>query len=292
VSPGSAGDRLYAYCRDVARSTGLGEYLRARRALVRPEDVGLPAAGRRRVPGLRREELATLAGISSDYYLRLEQGRDLHPSLQVIDAVARALQLDEDATAHLRGLVQPEAVSGRGQAEQAPASIVQLIASWRETPAFVHDRHLDILTANALASALSPVFSPGVNLVRATFLDPEVRRLVGDWDNAHIAVARLRALAGPDIDDPRLVELVGELSVRSDRFRRLWARHDIRAAAVPVRTFNHPLVGSIELRAEWLAITGADGQLLVVYHAVPGSRSEQALIRLAGMTAGEPGRPA
>lgn len=277
----------------MARSTGLGEYLRARRALVRPQDVGLPAAGRRRVPGLRREELATLAGISSDYYLRLEQGRDQHPSLQVIDAVARALQLDEDATAHLRGLAQPEAVSRRGKAEQAPASIVQLIASWRETPAFVHDRHLDILAANALASALSPVFSPGVNLVLATFLDPEVRRLVGDWDTvAHVAVARLRGLAGPDVDDPRLVELVGELSVRSDRFRRLWARHDIEAAAVPVRTFHHPLVGSLELRTEWLAITGADGQLLVVYHAVPGSRSEQALIRLAGMTAGEQGRPA
>ena len=277
----------------MARGTGLGEYLRARRALVRPQDVGLPAAGRRRVPGLRREELATLAGISSDYYLRLEQGRDQHPSPQVINAVARALQLDEDATAHLRGLAQPEAVSRRGQVEQAPASIVQLIASWRETPAFVHDRHVDVLAANALASALSPVFSPGVNLVLATFLDPEVRRLVGDWDNvAQSAVARLRALAGPDIDDPRLVELVGELSVRSDWFRRLWARHDIRAAASPVRTFNHPLVGSIELRAEWLAITGADGQLLIVFHAVPGSRSEQALIRLAGMTAGEQGRPA
>jgi transcriptional regulator with XRE-family HTH domain len=277
----------------MARGTGLGEYLRARRALVRPEDVGLPAAGRRRVPGLRREELATLAGISSDYYLRLEQGRDQHPSPQVIDAVAQALRLDEDATAHLHRLAQPEAVPRRGQAEQAPASIKQLIASWRETPAFVQDRHMDILAANALASALSPVFSPGVNLVRATFLDPEVRRMVGDWDNvARSAVARLRALAGPDIDDPRLAELVGELSVRSDRFRRLWARHDIEAAAVPVRTFDHPLVGSIELQSEWLAITGADGQMLVVYHAVPGSRSEQALIRLAAMTAGEQSRSA
>src|SRR5215470_1122084 len=115
----------------MVRSTGLGQYLRARRALVRPEDVGLHAVGRRRVPGLRREELATLAGISSDYYLRLEQGRDQHPSPQVIDAVARALQLDKDATAHLRGLAQLKAVSRRGQAEQAPASIVQLIASWR-----------------------------------------------------------------------------------------------------------------------------------------------------------------
>ncbi len=271
----------------MSRSTGLGEYLRARRALVRPEDVGLPTARRRRVPGLRREELATLAGISSDYYLRLEQGRDQHPSPQVIDAVARALQLDEDATAHLHVLAQPDAAARRsGQAEHAPASIEQLIASWLNTPAFVQNRHMDILAANSLASALSPVLSAGVNLVRATFLDPEVRRLTGDWDSvAYSAVSRLRALAGPDIDDPRLAELVGELSVRSDWFRRLWARHDIEVAAVPVRTFNHPLVGSLELYTEWLAITGAEGQLLVVYHAAPGSPSEQALTRLAGMVA-------
>ena len=270
----------------MARSTGLGEYLRARRALVRPEDAGLPARGRRRVPGLRREELAALAGISSDYYLRLEQGRDQHPSRQIIEAVARALRLDEDATAYLHGLAQPEGAPHRGPPERAPTSIEQLIASWRETPAFVQDRHLDILAANALASALSPVFSPGVNLVRAVFLDPEVRRLNGDgWDGvAHSAVARLRALAGPDIDDPRLVELVGELSVRSDRFRRLWARHDIEVAAVPGRTIHHPLVGTIEVLTEWLSIAGADGQILVVYHAVPGSPSEQALLRLAGMT--------
>ena len=145
---------------------------------------------------------------------------------------------------------------------------------------------MDILTANALASALSPVFSAGVNLVRATFLDPEVRRLVGDWDIvARSAVARLRALAGPDVDDPRLAELVGELSVRSDRFRRLWARHDIEVAGTPARTFNHPLVGSIELKIERLAISGAEGQLLIVHHADPGGPAERALTLLAGIAA-------
>lgn len=282
----------------MTRSTGLGEYLRARRALVRPEDAGLPAVSRRRVPGLRREELATLAGISADYYLRLEQGRDQHPSPQVIDAVARALQLDEDATAYLHVLAQPDAAAHRAsQLERALPSIAQLIASWPGTPAFVQNRHMDVLAANALASALSPVFSAGVNLVRATFLDPEVRRLSGDWDSAaRTAVARLRALAGPDIKDPRLVDLVGELSVRSDRFRRLWARHDIEVTAVPARTIHHPLVGSLELQAEWLAITSAEGQLLVVYHAAPGSPSEQALTRLAGWSragiAGTPSRGA
>jgi hypothetical protein len=152
----------------------------------------------------------------------------------------------------------------------------------------VQGRYLDILAANALASALSPVYSPGVNLVRATFLDPEVRRLVGDWEGvAHSAVARLRARVGPDVDDPRLGELVGELSVRSDQFRRLWARHDIELAAVPTRIFNHPLVGQLELRAEMLAITGTEGQLLIVHHAEPGSPSEHSLTLLAGMAAGE-----
>ncbi|MCW2896026.1 MAG: hypothetical protein QOH87_2199 [Trebonia sp.] len=272
----------------MTRSTGLGEYLRARRALVRPEDAGLATVGRRRVPGLRRAELATLAGISSEYYLRLEQGHDQHPSPQVIDAVARALQLDEDATAYLHVLAQPEAAARRrAQVEHAPPSIEQLIAAWPGTPAFVQNRHLDVLAVNALASALSPVFSPGVNLVRATFLDPRARRLLsGDQDGAEArAVARLRALAGPDAGDPRLVELVGELSARSDRFRRLWARHDVEVAAFPARTFSHPLVGPLELQAEWLAVTGAEGQFLVVYHAAPGSPSEQALTRLARLAA-------
>jgi transcriptional regulator with XRE-family HTH domain len=272
----------------MTRSTGLGEYLRARRALVRPEDAGLTTVGRRRVPGLRRAELATLAGISSDYYLRLEQGHDQHPSPQVIDAVARALQLDEDATAYLHVLAQPEAAARRrAQVEHAPPSIEQLIAAWPGTPAFVQNRHLDVLAVNALASALSPVFSPGVNLVRATFLDPRARRLLSsDQDGAEArAVARLRALAGPDAGDPRLVELVGELSARSDRFRRLWARHDVEVAAFPARTFSHPLVGPLELQAEWLAVTGAEGQFLVVYHAAPGSPSEQALTRLARLAA-------
>ena len=232
-----------------------------------------------------------LAGVSSDYYLRLEQGRDHHPSVQVIEALARALQLDQAATAHLHSLSHPTPIRRRpAEPERAPASIVELIASWPNTPAFVQGRHMDILAANALASALSPVYCPGVNLVRATFLDPEVRRLVGDWDAiAHSAVSRLRALAGPDVDDPRLAELVGDLSVKSDQFRRLWARHDIQVAAIPTRTFNHPLVGSLELHAEKLAITDTDGQLLIAYHAHPGSPSERGLNLLAGMAAGEPG---
>jgi len=269
-------------------STALGEYLRARRELLRPEDVDLRTTGRRRVAGLRREELAMLAGISSDYYLRLEQGRDHHPSAQVIEALARALQLDEASTAHLRALAQPPATRRHSEEpEETPASVEQLIALWGNTPAYVQGRHLDVLVANALCSALSPVFNPGVNLVRAVFLDPELRESVHDWEGlAHAAAARLRALVGPHVDDPRLVELVGELSVRSDEFRRLWARHDVDVAAPSVFGYNHPLVGPLVLRPERFAIIGTDGQVLVVHHAEPGSDSERALDLLIGIVAG------
>src|SRR3954454_7917786 len=153
--------------------TPLGEYLRARRALVRPEDVGFPPGPRRRVAGLRREELAMLAGISPNYYLRLEQGRDRRPSPQVIDALARALQLDADATAFLHSLSRPEAETReRPPREHVPASIEWLIGSWRNTPAFVHDRHMTILAANRLALVLTPPLRPGANAVRAMFTEP------------------------------------------------------------------------------------------------------------------------
>jgi transcriptional regulator with XRE-family HTH domain len=185
---------------------------------LRPEEAGLSSAGRRRVPGLRREELALLAGISPDYYLRLEQGRDHHPSAQVIDALASALQLDVDATAHLHALGRSDPdMRPPGEPERAPASIKQLIASWPNTPAFVHGRRLDVLAANPLALAFSPAFSPGVNLVRALFLNPELRNLYGDWERvAGSFVARLRAMVGADVEDPRLGELVAELSGRSE----------------------------------------------------------------------------
>ena len=275
-------------------STALGQYLRARRALVLPEDVGLPHGGRRRVPGLRREELAMLAGISSDYYLRLEQGRDHHPSAQVIDALAHALRLDKDAARYLHSLSQPAATRpDLEERERPPASIESLIASWPNTPAFVHGRHLDVLAANALASALSPIFSRGVNLVRAVFLDPEVRKLWRDWEAlAESVVARLHVLVGTAVDAPRLGEIVSDLSVRSDSFRRLWARHDIQVPAARSTIFDHPLVGPLELQPERLAILGTEGQLLIVCHAEPGSPSERALLRLAGMVAGEPRRTA
>jgi transcriptional regulator with XRE-family HTH domain len=262
---------------------------------LRPEDVGLPASGRRRVPGLRREELAMLAGISSDYYLRLEQGRDQHPSAHVIDALARALRLDESATAYLHAISQPARPDRRpGARERAPRSVELLIASLPGMPAYVQGRHMDVLAANAMASALAPtILTPGVNLVRATFLDPAVRDLLGDWESiARGVVARLRGQVGADVDDPSVSELVDKLSASSEDFRRLWARHEVDFPTIPSRTWRHPLVGRIELMAETLAITDAAGQFLVITHAEPGSPSERALTRLSGIAAGEHPRDA
>jgi len=256
----------------MAHENLIGEYLRARRELVDPEDVGIPnLSSRRRVPGLRREEVAMLAGVSSDYYVRLEQGRDQHPSQQVLDALARALQLDDDATAHLHRLTAPPTRWRRRspRPESAPAGIVQLIESWGETPAYVQGRYMDVLAVNPLATALAPYYVKGENLVRAAFLDLRLRDMYEDWERiAETTVAGLRALVGPDVDDARLNELVGELSVRSERFREVWARHDAR----PKRS------GAIQM-----AIPDTDGQTLIAYHAEPGSASAQALALLASL---------
>jgi transcriptional regulator with XRE-family HTH domain len=275
----------------VPRESLIGDYLRARRELVRPEEVGLSGIdGRRRVPGLRRSEVALLAGASTDYYVRLEQGRDQHPSEQVLEALARALQLDDDATAHLRRLASPPPRPRRrsSRPEQVPAGILRLIESWSETPALVESRYTDVLAANSLATALAPYFAVGTNLVRATFLDPRVRDMYEDWESiTEDAVAALRALIGPDVEDPRLNELVGELSVRSERFRKLWARHDSRPKRSDTARIDHPQVGTLELSYEKLPIPDTDRQTLFVYHAEPGSPSAQGLALLATAAARE-----
>jgi transcriptional regulator with XRE-family HTH domain len=268
----------------------IGEYLRARRELVQPEEVGLPNLGRRRTPGLRREEVAMLAGVSADYYIRLEQGRDQHPSPQVLDALARVLQLDEDATAHLHGLAQPPAPRRRrsSRPERAPGPIIQLMMSWPTTPAYIFGRYLDVLAANPLASALAPWFTAGENLVKGAFLDPRRRELRPDWERSlGGTVAALRANVGPDIDDPRLTELIGELSLRSEKFRQLWARHDARPKGSGTTVMLHPQVGRLELSYTKFPIPETDRQTLSVYHAAPGSTSERALALLATTTVRE-----
>jgi transcriptional regulator with XRE-family HTH domain len=245
------------------------------------------------VSGLRREELAMLAGISPNYYLRLEQGRDRRPSVQVIDALARALQLDADATAFLHSLARPEPERPeRPRHERAPTSIEWLIGSWRNTAAFVHDRHMAILAANRLALALSPALRPGASAVRAVFMEPAMRTLYDDWeDAAQSTVARLRVLVGRDVDDPPLCDLVRDLAAHSEDFRRLWARHDIDVTTPAPRVYRHPVVGRLELHPELLAIGGTDGQFLYIRHTKPGSASEHALNRLADMAADDGAGP-
>jgi transcriptional regulator with XRE-family HTH domain len=275
----------------VEGTNALGEFLRARREQVRPEDVGLATGGGlRRVPGLRREEVAMLAGVSADYYLRLEQGRDRHPSVQVLDALATVLRLDPDATAYLIGLAGPRSAAARKPArpkpERVPASVRQLIDGWPRNPAYVQNRFTDVLAVNTLAAALSPNYAVGVNLLRAIFLDPAERELRRDWTQLTAeGVASLRAHVGPDVDDPRLVELVGELSVRSERFRRLWARHDVRPKQGRLSRLAHPQVGDIDLHSDKFTVIGPDRLILVVFHAEPGSRSAELLDILGSLTA-------
>jgi transcriptional regulator with XRE-family HTH domain len=266
----------------------LGEFLRARREQVQPEDVGIRRVGLRRVPGLRREEVAMLAGISSDYYLRLEQGRDRNPSVQVLDALAEVLRLDADATDFLIGLAQERSHNApKPEPADVPDSILELIDGWPSNPAYVQNKYTDVLAVNALATALSPNYRVGVNLLRAIFLDPAERQLRRDWENlTEDGVAAFRAEAGADVDDPRLMELVGELSVRSERFRQLWARHDVRPRRGRLKPLNHPEVGNIDLRSDKLPIGGTD-LTLVVFHAAPGSRDAELLALLGSLTASE-----
>jgi transcriptional regulator with XRE-family HTH domain len=277
-----------------ADANALGRYLRVRRALVRPDAAGVPGQGSRRVPGLRREEVAFLAGVSSDYYVRLEQGRDRHPSDQVLLAIARALQLDEDATGYLLQLAKPPSPRRKRtrRPEKVSDGIRTLISIWPLTPAYVHGTYMDILAANTLATALSPFNTPGRNAILDAFTEPEMRALHRDWDamTARI-VPYLRSISGPDIDDPRLVELVGELSLRSERFRTLWARQDVKHKTTGTSLFNHPQVGPLELNYEKLLIPGSDMQTLITYHARPGSDSEERLHLLASIFTPDPGTP-
>jgi transcriptional regulator with XRE-family HTH domain len=275
----------------MADANVIGEFLRARRELLRPEDVGIPAVDRRRVPGLRRSELAMLAGISTEYYVRLEQGRDRNPSTLVLDALARALRLDEDATAHLHQLAAPSPRrTRRRRAEPVPTQIDVLLRSLAHTtPAYVTDRLMNVRAANALATAVVPLFVPGANFVRDVFLNPLARELYDDVEARQASVtATLRGFIGPDVEDPELAELVGELSVKSPEFRRLWSRHDVKPlrGALPGMGIRHPQLGPIDLYHQKLEIPGTGGQILGLLYAEPGSRSEQAVAMLAA-TLGE-----
>lgn len=263
------------------RANLLGGYLRARRALVAPELVGLPPGANRRVPGLRREEVALLAGISADYYLRLERGRDRNPSPQVLASLARVLRLDELEQEYLLGLAafRPKP-RRRRKPERVPERLHQLLAGV-QVPAFVEGRAFDVLASNRLAVALSPRLQPGHNRLRSLLLDPEEQAFQQDWTRSTEAfVAAFRKSAGEDAGDPRFVELVGELALSSERFRTLWARHDVRDLAGGTTTVNHPVVGELRLHRDKLPV---DDLLLVLYYADQGSESDGKLRLLASM---------
>ena len=261
----------------------LGAYLRARRELITPMQAGIPDIGVRRVPGLRREEVAMLAGISADYYLRLERGRDRHPSVQVLESIARVLQLDDDHLAHLLTLVAdvPRQRVRRPARESPPLGALKLLKSLAQ-PAFVEGRYFDILASNSLAKALSPRLDIGGNQLRDMFLDPAEQALHPEWEAVtECFIANLRQSVGKDIDNPRFIELVGELSLGSPYFRRMWARHEVRAQRGTPMRLNHPQVGELTLNRERLGINGTDGLMLVIYHPDAGSDHAEKLALLA-----------
>ncbi|WP_122818959.1 helix-turn-helix domain-containing protein [Nocardioides pantholopis] len=264
------------------RPNVLGDYLRARRGLVSPQQVGIPDAGTRRVPGLRREEVAMLAGISADYYLRLERGRDRNPSTQVLEAIARVLQLDQAHLAYLRTLAcdGPAPRRRRPHPETVPPGVATLVASLPH-PAYVEGRYFDILVANGWARALSPRLVVGGNQLRDLFLDPAEQALHPDWHGSTACLAaNLRHAVGTDTGDPRFIELAGELSLASPRFSDLWARHDVKTQFGAPMRFDHPQVGEMTLNRERLSVDGTDGLHLVVFHPDPGTESAEKLALL------------
>jgi transcriptional regulator with XRE-family HTH domain len=288
------------------RNTELSEFLRSRRARLSPEDAGVSVSNHspRRVPGLRREELAQLAGMSTDYYTRLEQGRHLNVSEAVLDAVARALRLNDTERAYLFELARPRprrAVRRRPPRPQRVRPGVHDMLRMLDgvSPAFVLGRRSDVLAANRLARALIIDFEAlpyhERNMARFMFLDEAARQLWPEWEKvAAEAVAGLRLEAGRHPDDPLLTELVGELTIKSTDFRRWWADHNVREKTHGTKRYHHPVVGDMTLAYEVVHFPGDADQSMCVYTVEPGSPSEEALRLLASWTASPSGeeRPA
>ena len=264
----------------------LGEFLRRARARRNPETSGLLPDDRiRRVPGLRREEVALLAGVSTDYYTRLEQGRNVAPSIQVIEALIRALDLDTAGQTYLRTLVSTPARS-RPSVQRVRPGLYQLLDSFVSQPALILGRRTDILASNALARALFADFesmpAKHRNYARWMLLDDNARTLFRDWEEqARNAVEALRLDAAATPDDQGTQQLVGELSVASGEFRQWWSAHRVHQRAHGTKRLNHPLVGELDVQFETLTISGEASQVLYVYTAAPGTTSHQMLSLLA-----------
>jgi transcriptional regulator with XRE-family HTH domain len=259
----------------------------ARRAQVTPQEAGLPATGLRRVPGLRREEVAMLAGVSVDYYVRLEQGRERTPSAQVIDALAAALRLAEDGRSHLFRLagLSPRARSAAVD-DRVDPSLLQLMDAWPDNPAIVYNRAYDVLASNAIADALFHDWTHSRNLMHVVFTDPAARAFYRDWHEvARNSVAGFRLGHGEAPGDPRVRQVLAELLERSPEFAELWGRHDARGKALERKRFGHRHVGPLTLTMQTFDVRSSPGQELVVYHAEPGSDSAGALALLGSLAA-------
>ncbi|MBA9004346.1 helix-turn-helix transcriptional regulator [Thermomonospora cellulosilytica] len=275
----------------------LADFLRSRRARIRPEDVGLEAGTRRRTPGLRREEVARLAGMSVDYYIRLEQARGPRPSRQILGSLARALRLTDAERDHLHHLAGEPPQPRPGPPQDVPAGILHLLDRLDDTPAFVMDAKYDVLAWNAMAAALLPGLSRlpprDRNPLRSFFLSPQSSRLTADGEYgsfARTSVADLRAAAGRYPDDPGVTGLVNELLEGSELFARLWAEREVAVRQSEVKVVRHPVVGPIELHCDVLLVPDRD-QRVVLYTAAPGTPAYEALrlLRVVGtqdLTAG------
>ena len=271
------------------------DFLATRRAKLSPEQVGLPNAGRRRVPGLRREEVAVLAGVSPEWYTRLEKGHIGGVSDEVLYAVAGALQLTEAERDHLFNLARaakPVRTPRRRPPSKVPASVQRVLDSMTGTAAFVRSGRLDIVASNALARALyAPVLDQPAhrgNIARFDFLDPRAADFYPDYESAlAVAVALLCTEAGRNPHDPQLTALIGELATRSEAFRTRWGAHDVRTHRGGTKRFNHPVVGLLELTYDSMDLVAAPGLVLTAYTAQPGTPSADNLTLLASWAATE-----
>ncbi|MEV0120429.1 helix-turn-helix transcriptional regulator [Streptomyces sp. NPDC050703] len=280
----------------------LGDFLQTRRAGLRPEDVGLRDYGdRRRVPGLRREELALLAGVSASYYTRLEQGQSVGASPEVLDAIGRALRLDEAGQRHLHDLAggaKRRKVVHRPPVEHVDAATLDLLDALGDVPALVSGRRSDVLAWNRTGHALfASHIDPAAptdprdrpNLARLVFLDPHTRALYADWRRkARGVVENLRMTAGRHPDDPLLASLVGELTMSSPEFAAMWAEHGVRPCDAAVHEMRHPLVGSVTVTQQSLRPPGDEDRHIVLAVAEPGSPSQAALHLLSGWRCDRP----
>ncbi|MDD9380722.1 helix-turn-helix transcriptional regulator [Streptomyces sp. ZAF1911] len=264
----------------------LAGFLRTRRARVDPAAVGIPTDSRRRVEGLRREEVAHLSGVSVDYYVRLEQGRATQPSEQVLDALARVLGLDETEREHLYRLARQRRRRAKAPGGRIRPEVLRVLDLVAGAPALIMDHRLNVLAGNGLAGLLFGRPVPGLNIARHLFLEEGEHGLYAEWEHCTLdVVGHLRLAAGQYPDDPGLASLIGELAMGSERFRRLWARADVRARTHGRKTYRHPLVGLLELHQENFALPGESGMELLVLSAAPGSPAEDGLRLLAGLAA-------